>query len=91
MPDPSHSIGGDNVHESKVRTSPSQEEVQSWKKDDDDHGEADEHDRQQGVHLAHCGVALSGLDEHLDEVEHVDEDCAEAEDESTIADEGRSM
>ena len=38
MPDPSHSIGGDNVHESKVRTSPSQEEVQSWKKDDDDHG-----------------------------------------------------
>ena len=80
------------MHESKVRTSPSQEEVQSWKKDDDDYGEADEHDRQQGVHLAHCGVALScRLDEHLDEVEHVDEDCAEAEDERTIADEGRSM
>ena len=91
MPDPGNDISGHQVHESKVRASPPNIQVQPRQKDDGHHGETDKGDRQQGVHLAEARVALRWLQQHLDQVEGVEGEGAEAKHESTVAQEGGCM
>ena len=69
MPDPGDDIGGYQVHQSKVRTTPPHIQVQPRQKYDGDHGEGDEDQCQQGVQLTQPGVALGRLQKHLDEIE----------------------
>ena len=91
MPDPGDDISGYQVHESKVRAAPPNIQVEPRQKDDGDHGEADEEDGKQGVQLAQARVALGWLQKHLDQVEDVEGEGAEAKYESTIAQEGGCM
>ena len=91
MPDPGDDICGYQVHQSKVRTTPPHIQVQPRQKYDGDHGEGYEEQSQQGVQLAQPGVALGRLQKHLDEIEQVEGEGADAKNEGTIANEGRCM
>ena len=91
MPDPGNDISGHQVHESKVRASPPNIQVEPRQKDDGEHGEGDKEQGQHSVQLAQHRVALRRLKDHLNEVERVKDEGAEAKHKSSIAEESWCM
>ena len=91
MPDPDNDIRGHHMHESKMRSPPTHIEVQPRQKDDGEHGEGDKEQGQHSVQLAQHRVALRRLKDHLNEVERVKDEGAEAKHKSSIAEESWCM